>query len=144
MQLKVIHTSAHIFQNLNAGIVHVESSTSPLNSILLSKGNNYKDKKANKQTKKPFLQTVFHQHIESKIEQIKSLVEIHPVQQTSWNVNTGSSRPTSAGRNLGGSPHLCPGHRTGPSPSSESWFFTQFCSWDKKGQVTHSFFIQQH
>lgn len=59
MQLKVKHTSTHTFQNLNTGIVHVESSTSPLNSILLPKGNNYKDKKANKQTKKAFLTNSF-------------------------------------------------------------------------------------
>lgn len=59
MKLKVKHTSAHIFQNLNAGIVHVESSTSPLNSILLSKGNNYKDKKSKQTNKKAFLTNSF-------------------------------------------------------------------------------------
>lgn len=83
------------FPKFNASIVLEESSTSPLNSISLPKGNKYQNKKANKQTKNALL-TVFHQCTESKTKQIKPVpwTEILPMQQTSWSVNAGSSRAT--------------------------------------------------
>lgn len=84
MPFKAKHVSAHIYNIFLMQItVHLESSMSPLNSSSLLKEKTPREQK--NQTKSPFLPSVFHQPIKSKME-------VNKPNSLDWNMSHAADR----------------------------------------------------